>query len=805
MSKTLVTLRRCWIFSFGALAFCGLMCGQQRAHAVDDAPPEIVTVALPSRASTLLRRYSMKRQGALQSVSRARLEQPTWSVDPSGHYAYATRRNAARDGYEILQYRIAPDGTTQPLSPAGVAFGGKPPANQWIGEISTELSPIVFEPKRSSLYVLSQEGIWQFHRNADGTLRVLATSPAKTGEARNRPSTRRETPPPGQKDRSYRVEIGNYLEPQSLAFDASRRFAYAISREYYNQDDTTISNWGARGSTRSVEVACWLTKFTLAKDGTLQSPQKPLRLPQGFYQLAVSPAAPIACIANRKAQRVTLYRLPRDGSDVLSPLATLVGQAAAFDSSGRFLYVANDHTFDQYAVTPRGCCTPLTPQNLPLLAGFNVRSRVRSAFMNGQAYPIRVERIELSPGGRRLYFTISTIEGGFLCAYRVNRDGTLAAIPDAAVPIGYSNGATLTVSRGAPAPFVRPAPPAAQLQPISSEFVYVLNYSDATVSQYAITSSGLLAPLSPPTVALKGIWLADMVAHPNGRYLYVAQGLGGRIWQFSISADGTLKPLDPPVVEYGTNPQRLLVEKTGRFLYAVDGNTAEISVWKIGADGTLTRDADKTVFAGYGIGTASLSPANVLHVFSSNTTANAYTIQPDGALKLLSKKQMGQTGRYTYDATGRYAYNAFEDDAVAQFSVQPDGSLVAGEPRAVINEERPTEVTVDPAGRYAYIANKGAFAGDGSITRFAIGADGMLTPTGDTPAFTGTAPFRSVIDASGQFLYALSPGVNRNLQERGQPGVVTSLILTPQGMQTLPQQVQTGIFPVTIIAVRRTP
>ena len=72
--------------------------------------------------------------------------------------------------------------------------------------------------------------------------------------------------------------------------------------------------------------------------------------------------------------------------------------------------------------------------------------------------------------------------------------------------------------------------------------------------------------------------------------------------------------------------------------------------------------------------------------------------------------------------SGRYAYVAYVS-GVYQFTIGADGSLAPMTPSIVTTGTFPRSVTVDPSGRYAYVANFGS----ANVSQYTIGADGSLT------------------------------------------------------------------------------
>jgi len=88
-------------------------------------------------------------------------------------------------------------------------------------------------------------------------------------------------------------------------------------------------------------------------------------------------------------------------------------------------------------------------------------------------------------------------------------------------------------------------------------FAYVTNFLDNSVSQYDIGAGGLLAPVSPATVAAGG-GPRGVAVSPDGRSVYVANRSGG-VSQFDVGAGGALSPKSPATVASGVDPEGIAV------------------------------------------------------------------------------------------------------------------------------------------------------------------------------------------------------------------------------------------------------
>jgi DNA-binding beta-propeller fold protein YncE len=261
--------------------------------------------------------------------------------------------------------------------------------------------------------------------------------------------------------------------------------------------------------------------------------------------------------------------------------------------------------------------------------------------------------------------------------------------------------------------------------------VYVSNASDATISPFSVSVDGSLTPIAC-TPASNCATADDPEAEavsPSGRFLYVATGTPGGVSIFAIGAGGAVSPIacsPPSNCATGGNTFGLAITPSGRFLYVTNSSPMNsVSAFAIGADGTLAP--------------IPCSPAT-----NCNTGDD-----PAGV---------------AVDPTGRFLYVANDGAAsVSIFAIQANGSLVpvSCDPATSCHAGTgPNGVKVSPSGRFLYVTNNSS---SGSVSVFAIGADGSLTPVPCSPAAncqTGDSPNDLAISPSGKFVYVTDYATN---------------------------------------------
>jgi 6-phosphogluconolactonase (cycloisomerase 2 family) len=118
----------------------------------------------------------------------------------------------------------------------------------------------------------------------------------------------------------------------------------------------------------------------------------------------------------------------------------------------------------------------------------------------------------------------------------------------------------------------------------------------SAVSSYWVQPNGTLSPISTsvPTLGAATCW---HVVTPDGRFVYTSNAGTATISGFAIGSTGTLTPLPGTIV--GTNPTGstnldLALSADGKFLYTLNSGTGTVSIFGVNQDGTLTSlgDAD---------------------------------------------------------------------------------------------------------------------------------------------------------------------------------------------------------------------
>jgi 6-phosphogluconolactonase (cycloisomerase 2 family) len=356
----------------------------------------------------------------------------------------------------------------------------------------------------------------------------------------------------------------------------------------------------------------------------------------------------------------------------------------------------------------------------------------------------------------------------------------IAATGSAAVTVinpapggGTSNVVNFSITKGTNPSSVAVAPdPTGKF----GKFAYVANYGSNSISMYsidpvagALTFIGTVAAGSSPV---------SVAVDRSGKFSYVANNDSHDISMYTINATtGILTPIGKIPVE--GRASSVTVHPSGKFAYVGEGYTLpnrtpdRVSMYTINAStgaltlvGTIATGSPATSLAvkiaidpsekfAYvaGDGCALDTYPGYVSVYTINSTTGALT--PIG-----SPLHAGWCSRsVTVDPSGKFAYVADQGGPdVAMYTVDattgdltPIGSIAAG--------IGPSSVALDPTGKFAYVTNYyyGVFGHD--VLIYSINATtGALTPIGTIAA--GTGPSSVALDPTGKFAYVTNFGSN---------------------------------------------
>ncbi len=297
---------------------------------------------------------------------------------------------------------------------------------------------------------------------------------------------------------------------------------------------------------------------------------------------------------------------------------------------------------------------------------------------------------------------------------------------------------------------------------------------------------------------------------PAGKFAYVAsQGcdLDGYVSMYTIDpTTGALASIGPPVPTNDEFTDSVTVDPSGKFAYvASSGN-----VWDIDFGSVVTYTINPTTGAltsttgginGTGINgtpeffnSVAVDPSGKFAYaadggafpagsFGGLSSVSMYTINSTtGALTSIGMIAAGfGPDSVAVDPAGKFAYVAnFDSNDVSMYTIDATtgalasiGTIAAG--------TSPASVAVDPAGKFVYVANWTGYETDGSVSMYTIDATtGALASIGTIAA--GTSPASVAVDPAGKFVYVANwTGPNSEGSVSMYTIDATTGVLTPTG------------------------
>jgi 6-phosphogluconolactonase (cycloisomerase 2 family) len=359
------------------------------------------------------------------------------------------------------------------------------------------------------------------------------------------------------------------------------------------------------------------------------------------------------------------------------------------------------------------------------------------------------------------------------------------------------------------------------------------------VSAYAVDyQSGALIPLadSPVQAGKKPITLVASPASANGQFIYVVNHDDSTVMEFAIGTDGKLY-LKNTYTTTGSLPTAAAIDAAGTFLYVTNtyqngpNNTqlftpaspgpGSVTIFPINKDGSLGTASTLNV-GNNPVGIVASARNNFVYVLDQEKPANS---SPLGVV--LGYSENTSTGALTPTAGGTVVLggvtipngypagtvpSAIAEDPSARFLYVTDeatnqlyGNLIIGngQPVAMTNGPFstglfPVSVTIDPRGKYLYVANYnsntvGAYAID-------VATGTPVGSVGSTTVQVGTAPTCIAIEpALGKYLYTSNylDGTVSGEQLNANNGGLTSVQNTPfpsSGLPTCAVAVANGAY-----------
>jgi len=314
---------------------------------------------------------------------------------------------------------------------------------------------------------------------------------------------------------------------------------------------------------------------------------------------------------------------------------------------------------------------------------------------------------------------------------------------------GISNSLPFTITPGAVEPQSIAVDP-------TGKFAYVANADSCAgavyISTYTINpTTGALTSSGPPLSA-QDDGTAFVTVDPFGKFAYVVNGGDGINSSGSVvtySINGTTGALTSGAISGdcdsdACHPSSMFVHPSGKFAYVTYGANEPNSIAMYSIDAT----------------TGALTSIGTIAVEGN---ASSVAVDPTGKFAYV-------TTDLKFDGTGIESVSMYAIDATTGV-LASTGTIATG--------TKPASVTVDPSGKFAYVANSNS----NDVSMYTINATtGALTSIGTIAA--GTKPASVTVDPSGKFAYVANSNSNdvSMYTINGTTGALTPIGMIDAGM-----------------------
>jgi 6-phosphogluconolactonase (cycloisomerase 2 family) len=278
----------------------------------------------------------------------------------------------------------------------------------------------------------------------------------------------------------------------------------------------------------------------------------------------------------------------------------------------------------------------------------------------------------------------------------------------------------------------------------SGKYLFALN-GGGTIQQFIIPDNGTLSANAIPTITTGNV-PAGMAFTPNDQFAIVITGFEGEVISYSLSSAGALTLVSTAAA--GNNPNSVVVDQSGRFAYVASNDGRTISGYSISANGMLT-SLESINPSGCATGCIELTMSRAGDLYALSEVASSVTqFSIDAANGVLSTVNTYSTGPSTpasinFDPTGAYAY-VITGNTLSLFDVDQTGGLVSNG-FDMPTPFSPSPSVVDPSGKFLFLGNlghTGTFTPQ--VSQYTINAGGTLAPNGATPLSANEYPFTMV-------------------------------------------------------------
>ncbi|MCU7797827.1 MAG: lactonase family protein [Candidatus Thiodiazotropha sp. (ex Myrtea spinifera)] len=412
----------------------------------------------------------------------------------------------------------------------------------------------------------------------------------------------------------------------------------------------------------------------------------------------------------------------------------------AFESTGRYAYVANHNidTISVHAKDPSGALSALGIVQAPI-----------DVTLSGSSGPTQ---IRVHPDKDVLYVVHDGSSD--VGVYDINTsDGTLLEAAGSPIVTGGTGAMDMAITP-------------------DGQYAYVANQTSGNLGVFSIDAAGLL--VANGSVLPTGGTPHALAMDASGQWLYmISREASGTVSVFEIQTDGTLLQINcsgaTQNCPLGNLPESVAVDITGQFISITNSGDNSVNVFAI--DQTSGELTDTRTLS------ARSTPSAVAYlsdpVEATVTPRFAYVANFDGfslSSYLIDASNgnlsdigtpiatAGKPTAVTTDLSASFLYATNDvTDNVSVFAVNSGSGVlteISGSPFPIeLNptgpEFGPISISIDPSGRFAYVANS-----SDTLSAYSIDSStGALTLLTGSPFATGDIPSSVIVDPTGRFLY----------------------------------------------------
>jgi len=296
-----------------------------------------------------------------------------------------------------------------------------------------------------------------------------------------------------------------------------------------------------------------------------------------------------------------------------------------------------------------------------------------------------------------------------------------------------------------------------QTNPFYSKFLFAMSIGDTAVRSFSLDySSGQLTQTDSINTGISGLWISR---HPIGPFLFVTEnapndGVHSISWDRDTGALAAINNITTGI----NNSHRVFPLPDGSaVLFSSLQPLTNYNYATVDSQGTLGTPSVKASLSNNTQGMA-LHPSGRF-LFTGNSAINGietFSVAPDGTMSDLVNTPFA-TGEMLqladFDSQGKFLF-VLSAPGLNNRLVSYQINEATGALTEITNMSTglfgAVDLAVHPDNKRLYVSDSGT----GSITEYAIGTDGSLSPVRQNP--TGSGSFDSMcMDASGKFIFQI--------------------------------------------------